>query len=199
MHTPNSIARRPHPGVRALAVLAVLVVAAAACSDPFALKAQYSNMPFVYSLYGISGSGPANAPAALDFATQATVRVDGSFAFDVAFDFDGTGKIRVIPQKLVGAAISGARTVGLQRLTGDYASVLEAPPRGWQYDSTVTVLPGEVVGVRITSGSCLYQASTELYAKVVVDSVKAGGLIFGRGVMNPNCGFKSFADGIPKF
>ena len=199
MHTPNSIARRPRPGVRALAVLAVLVVAAAACGDPFALKAQYSNMPFVYSLYGISGSGPANAPAALDFASQATVRVDGSFAFDIAFDFDGTGKIRIIPQKLVGAAISGARTVGLQRLSGEYSSVLEAPPRGWQYDSVVTVLPGEVVGVRITSSSCLYQASTELYAKVVVDSVKAGGLMFGRGVMNPNCGFKSFADGIPKF
>ena len=199
MHTPTSISRRPHSGVRALAVLALLAVAAAACSDPFALKAQYANEPFVYSLYGISGTGPANAPAALDFSSRATVRVDGSFAFDVAFDFDGTGKIRIIPQKLVGAALSGARTVGLQRLSGNYASVVEAPARGWQYDSTLTILPGEVVGVRITSSGCVYQSSTELYSKFTVDSVKAGGLIFGRGVMNPNCGFKSFADGIPKF
>jgi hypothetical protein len=37
-----------------------------------------------------------------------------------------------------------------------------------------------------------------MYAKIVVDSVKAGGLIFGRGVINPNCGFKSFAEGIPE-
>ena len=199
MHTPNSIARRPHPGVRALAVLAALVVAAAACSDPFALKAQYANMPFVYSMYGISGSGPANAPAALDFATQATVRVDGTFAFDIAFDFDGHGKIRIIPQKLVGAAITGARTVGLQRLTGAYEAVVEAPARNWEFDSTLTVLPGEVIGVRITSSNCVYQSSTENYSKLVIDSVKAGGLIFGRGVTNPNCGFKSFADGIPKF
>jgi hypothetical protein len=180
-----------------LAILVLAVFAVVACSDPFALKAQYSNMPFVYSLYGLSGSGPANAPAALDFASISTVRVDGSFGFDVAFDFDGTGKIRIIPQKLVGAAVSGARSVGLQRLTGDYASVVLAPAHGWVFDSLLTVLPGEVVGVRLTSASCTYQLSTEIYAKFVVDSVKAGGLIFGRGITNPNCGFKSFAEGIP--
>jgi len=201
MHTPNSMSR-PFIRARALAVLTLLAAAGAAaavaaCSDPFALKAQYSNVPFVYSLYGISGAGPANAPAALDFATQSAARVDGSFAFDVAFDFDGGGKIRVIPQRLVGAAVSGARTVGLQLLAGDYATVLEAPPRGWQFDSTVTIVPGQVVGVRLASGSCAYQASQEIYAKFVVDSVKTGGLIFGRGLVNPNCGFKSFADGIP--
>ncbi len=189
--------RRSRPRVRALAVLALLVIAIAACSDPFKLKAQYANEPFVYSLYGISGAGPANAPAALDFSTRSTVRVDGSFNFDVAFDFDGTGKIRILPQKLVGAAVTGARTVGLQRIPGVYETILDAPSKDWKFDSTLTVLPGEVVGVRITSGSCIYQISSELYAKFVVDSVKTGGLIFGRGVINPNCGFKSFADGIP--
>jgi len=200
MHTPNSIARRPRHGVRALVVLTLVVVAVAACaSDPFAVKAQYANEPFVYSLYGISGSGPANAPAALDFSSRTTMKVDGSLAFDVAFDFDGKGKIRIMPQKLVGAAVSGARTVGLQLLPGVYESVIEAPSKGWQVDSMLTILPGEVVGVRIASGSCAYQSTTVLYSKFVIDSVKAGGLIFGRGVMNPNCGFRSFADGIPKY
>ena len=60
-----------------------------------------------------------------------------------------------------------------------------------------SVLPGEVVVVRLTSSSCAYQLSSEHYAKFVVDSIKAGGLLFGRGMFNPNCGFKSFADGIP--
>jgi hypothetical protein len=197
MHTTHPNLRRPVLGVRGMAVLVLAVLAVAACSDPFSVKAQYANVPFTYSLYGISGSGPANAPAALDLANVATVRVDGSFGFDVAFDFDGTGKIRILPQKLVGASISGARTVGLQRLSGVYETVLLAPARGWVFDSLLTVLPGEVVGVRLTAASCAYQLSTEIYAKFVVDSVRAGGLIFGRGVMNPNCGFKSFDVGIP--
>jgi hypothetical protein len=185
--------------VRALAVLALFTAATVvtACKDPFALKAQYANEPFVYSLYGISGKGPANSPAAIDFATMSAVRVDGTFNFDVAFDFNATGKIVIIPQKLVGAAVSGARTIGLQRIPGVYDAVLDAPAGGWQFDSTLVIIPGDVVGVRITSASCVYQQSTEVYAKFVVDSVLTGGLIFGRGVMNPNCGFKSFATGIP--
>lgn len=188
---------RPLRGVRAVTVLAVAVFAVAACSDPFSTKAQYANSPFGFSLYSLSGSGPANAPAALDFGSLSAVRVDGSFAFDVAFDIDGAGKVRIIPQKLVGASISGPRTVGLQRVSGVYETVLLAPSKGWVFDSTVSVLPGEVVAVRLTSSSCAYQLSSEMYAKFVVDSVKVGGLIFGRGMFNPNCGFKSFEDGIP--
>ncbi len=197
MPTTNTTSRRFHRAARRLAALAVAVFAVAACSDPFATKAQYANQPFAYVLYGISGTGPANAPAALDLNSMSAVRVDGAFGFDVAFDFDGKGKIRVIPQKLVGAPVSGSRTVGLQRLSGVYESVILAPSKGWQTDSLLLVLPGEVIGVRLTSSSCAYQLSTDLYAKLVIDSVKTGGLIFGRGLMNPNCGFKSFEDGIP--
>lgn len=197
MHTTHLNLRCPVLGVRGAAVLALAVFAVAACSDPFSVKAQYANVPFAYSLYGLSGSGLANAPAALDLTSTAAVRVDGSLNFDVAFDFDGAGKIRIIPQRLVGASISGARTVGLQRISGVYETVLLAPARGWVFDSLLTVLPGEVVGVRLTSASCAYQLSSEIYAKLVVDSVKTGGLIYGRGVLNPNCGFKSFEDGLP--
>jgi hypothetical protein len=197
MHTTHPTLRRPLLGVRGLAVLALAVFAVAACSDPFALKAQYANVPFTYSLYAISGTTLVNAPSALDLTTTSAVRVDGTLAFDVAFDFDGTGKIRIIPQRLVGASTTGGRTIGLQRLTGTYESALVAPVHGWVFDSVLTVLPGEVIVVRLTTAACAYQLSTETYAKLVVDTVKAGGLLVGRGVMNPNCGFASFADGIP--
>ena len=180
-----------------MAFVAMAALAVSACSDPFKVTAQYANTPFAFSLFALSGSGPANAPAAIDFGTLGAVRVDGSFGFDVAFDFDGTGKIRVIPQKLVGTSIGGSRTVGLQRVTGVYETVLLAPSKGWVLDSALSVLPGEVVVVRLTSTGCVYQLSSELYAKFVIDSVKAGGLIFGRGMTNPNCGFKSFEPGIP--
>lgn len=197
MHTTPPNLRRPVLGVRGLAVLALAVLAVAACSDPFSTKAQYANVPFTYSLYALSGSGLANAPAALDLTSTSAVRVDGSLAFDVAFDIDGSGKIRIIPQRLVGASTGGVRTIGLQRISGVYESVTLAPARGWVFDSLLTVLPGEVVGARLTSASCAYQLSSEIYAKLVVDSVKSGRLIYGRGVLNPNCGFKSFEDGIP--
>ena len=198
MHTTKSPLRRSRGATLALFGLAVAALVAAGCSDPFKLKAQYSNEPFVYSLYGISGSGPANAPAALDLVGRSAVRVDGSLAFDIAFDFDGTGKILILPQKLVGTPVSGARVVYLQRVTGSYESILLAPTGNWTTDSVMRVLPGETVAIKLTSASCAYQMSTDLFAKVVVDSVKSGGLIFGRGVVNPNCGFKSFAEGIPE-
>jgi len=197
MHTMKFLLRRGARAALGPCLLAVAVFATAGCSDPFKLKAQYANEPFVYSIYGITGQGPANAPAALDLVGRATVKVDGSFNFDIAFDFDGAGKVVILPQKLVGTPVSGSRVVYLQRIPGSYESVLLAPTRNWQSDSAFKVLPGEVVGVKLTSASCLYQLSSDLYAKIVVDSVRTGGLIFGRGMLNPNCGFKSFAEGIP--
>jgi hypothetical protein len=198
MHTLKSILGRRRRAALRLFPLAVAALALSACEDAFKLKASYGNEPFVFSLYGISGTGPANAPAALDLVSRTPVRVDGNFNFDIAFDFDGGGKIVILPQKLVGTPITGSRTVALQRISGSYESVVLAPTTGWKLDSAVTVLPGEVLGVRLTSASCLYQLSSELYAKLVVDSVKTGGLIFGRGVINPNCGFRSFVEGIPE-
>lgn len=197
MQTTNSISRRLARAARGAAILALASVAATACSDPFTMKAQYATEPFSFSLYALSGAGPANAPAALDLLSRAPMRVDGNFTFDVAFDLDGKGKIVIIPQKLVGTALSGARIVALQRISGTYESVLLAPVGGWQADSALSVLPGEVVGVRMTSTACSYQLSNLMYAKFTIDSVRAGGFMFGHGVVNPNCGFKSFESGVP--
>ena len=197
MRTPNSSLSRGRRAVAGALLLAASALALAACSDPFKLKAQYANEPFTYSVYGMSGAGPANAPAALDLLGRSPMRVDGTFGFDIAFDFDGHGKILIIPQKLVGTPMSGARVVGLQRLSGSYESILEAPLHNWMLDSALAVIPGDVVGVRLSTASCVYQLSTEMYAKIVVDSLGSGGLMYGRGVFNPNCGFRSYADGVP--
>jgi hypothetical protein len=183
----------------ALAPLAVtfVAVALAACSDPFALKASYANEPFTFSLYALTSKGPLNAPSALDLTAASVVRADGTFGFDVAFDLDSKGKVLIYPQKLVGSSLSTSRTVGLQRVSGTYESLLIGPSANYQADSILAVNVGEPVAIRLTSSSCTYQLSTEMYAKIVIDSLGSGGLMFGRGVFNPNCGFRSFADGIP--
>lgn len=178
-------------------VLAAAAWLATGCSDPFKLKASYANEPFTYSVYGLSGTGPANAPAALDLVSRTTAKVDGSLAFDIAFDVDKSGKVLIIPQKYIGASLTGARSVYMQRVTGTYDALTEAPTKNWLLDSTMAVLPGEPVAIKMLSSSCVYQYSQELYAKIVVDSVKPSGLIFGRGVIDPNCGFRSFATGVP--
>jgi len=198
MTVMNSTRPRARRALFGPLLLAAGLLALAACDDPFKLKAQYGNEFFVYSAYAMSGSGPANAPAALDLLGRAPVRVDGNLNFDIAFDVDRvTGKVLIIPQKLVGTPTTGSRTVALQRMSGAYESVLLAPAKNWQADSALAVSLGEVVVVRLTTMSCLYQLSSDMMAKIVVDSVKAGGLLFGRGVLNPNCGFRSFAEGIP--
>jgi len=187
-------------GVRAVLgplAMALVAVALAACSDPFKLKASYANETFTFALYALSGSGPLNAPSALDLTARTVVRADGNFAFDVAFDLDSKGKILVFPQRLVGSAASGARSVAMQRVGGAYESLVLAPTGGWQLDSILSITPGETVAIRLTSPSCVYQLSNELYAKIVVDSLAPRGLMFGRGVFNPNCGFRSYAEGVP--
>lgn len=176
---------------------ALVAVALAGCSDPFKLKASYANEPFDFSLWALTGNGLLNAPAALDLTARSVVRVDGTFSFDIAFDLDSRGRIVILPQKLVGAALSASRTVALQRMTGGYESVALAPLDNWLADSVLAVNVGETVAIRLTSPSCVYQLSSQLYAKVVVDSIARGGLMFGRGVFNPNCGFRSFASGVP--
>ncbi len=197
MHTMNSTHRRRLRAALLPCLLASAAWLATGCSDPFKLKANYANEPFTYSVYGLSGKGPVNAPAALDLVSRTTAKVDGGLNFDIAFDFDQSGKVVIVPQKLVGASLAGSRSIYLQRVTGTYEALTEAPTKGYLLDSTVAVLPGEPVALKLVSASCTYQYSSDLYAKIVIDSVKANGLIFGRGVIDPNCGFRSFADGVP--
>jgi hypothetical protein len=197
MQTIFSHLRRPRRAAAGVAILALAVFVASGCSNPFALKASYANTPFNFALYSLTGTGPANAPSALDIQSYSAVKVDGNFGFDIAFDLNAQGKIVVLPQKRVGTPLAGARVIALQHIAGAYDSVLEAPPGGWVLDSTLVVATGDVIGVKMTATSCLYQISQTLYAKVVIDSVKTGGLMYGRGVVDPNCGFKSFEAGVP--
>jgi hypothetical protein len=186
-----------------LALLATMcvVIVLNACGNVASLKATIPTSVDTLSLWALSGT-PPSYPSAISIAARQIVRVDGFAAFDIAIDIDANGKAVVYPVKLIVATPGGSRQVGIQRVSGTFETVLEAPQTGFETDSSLVMAPGEVVAVQSPHNSsgdiCQFAISPDLYAKIAVDSVNlASRIIYLRMGFDPNCGFRSFADGIP--
>ena len=186
-----------------LALLATMCVVTVlnACGKVAGLTATIPTYVDTLSLWSLSGT-PPSYPSGISITTRQIVRVDGFAAFDVAFDIDVNGKTVIYPVKLIVASPGGSRPVGLQRVTGPFENVLEAPKTGYETDSALVMVPGEVVAVESPhNGSgdiCQFSISPNVYAKIGVDSVNlASRVIYLRMGFDPNCGFRSFATGVP--
>jgi hypothetical protein len=130
------------------------------------------------------------------------VPVDGFARFDVAFDIDASGNPVVYPVKLVVNSTGGSRPVGMLKLPQAFATVTEAPKTGFETDLPFVLAPGETLVVQsahnFSGDICQFALSQYIYAKIAVDSVSlANRLIYLRLGLDPNCGFRSFASGIP--
>jgi len=172
-----------------------------ACGNIANLTATLPTFTDTLSLWALSGT-PPSYPSAIAIPTRQIVRVDGSAGFDIAFDIDANGKTVVYPVKLIVATPGGSRPVGIQKISRSFEDVPAAPTTGFQTDSSLAIVPGEVVVVESPhNGSgdiCQFAISPNLYAKIAVDSVNlASRIIYLRMGFDPNCGFRSFADGIP--
>jgi hypothetical protein len=193
-------ARRRAP---ALAAAALAVAAAAACGgrDPYAPIAQTSTVgPQSLTLVPLSRVRAPFYPALdLRFAepVQPAVGVTGNGLvpnFDVAFDVDGAGRIILLPAKLV-VSTTVVPSTGFQTSSTKFDSLGSAPGGTYQSDS-VRVTVGQTVVVQAQSTIC--GAGSFFYAKLVVDSVySTTGALAVRVLSDPNCGFKSFASGVP--
>lgn len=199
----NQPVRRMRRGVL-LAVLA-LVGGAAACEDPFEITANYPNIDQSLEVWAITGS-PASYPSGilmvapgLPRASAARLDASGSL-FDIAFDIDTLGRLRVLPVGSVVAPITGTRVIQFQRPTQTYTAIAEAPRTGWTADSVLLVGQGQSFLVRVSTQYCQFDIRQDIYAKFYVDSiVPEDRRIKLRGRINPNCGFRSFLDGFPEF
>jgi hypothetical protein len=183
-----------------LATICVVVVLNA-CSDPIRLRATLATSVDTLSVFALSGT-PPSYPSGIAILARQAVRVDGFAGFDVAFDIDFAGNAVVYPVKLVVNTPGGSRPVGLQKLAGSFENVLEAPVTGYATDSSYALVPGETVVIQSAqneSGNlCQFALSPYVYAKVGVDSVSlASRTIYLKLGLDPNCGFRSFATGIP--
>ncbi|MGI8402783.1 MAG: hypothetical protein ACR2NS_14445 [Gemmatimonadaceae bacterium] len=186
-----------------LAVLATMCVALAlsACKGPTSLKARLSTSTDSLTVYALSGT-PPSYPSGVSLTGRQVVRVDGFASFDIALDIDGNGNAVIYPVKLVVSTPGGARPVGLQVVGGGFESVTTAPATGFERDSALVVTTGQVVAIQsphnVSGDICQYAISPYLYAKIAVDSVNlASRTLFVRVGFDPNCGFRSFVDGVP--
>jgi hypothetical protein len=201
VHNPRFAQR----AIRRVSVLAALGAALgigslSACGpDPFAVEADTPVVLTTFQIWAITGS-PAPFPTAYSVQNNVTIRLEPSGAFDVAFDITPDGKLQVLPIKAVVAPIGGARTIGVQVATVPYIEVTEAPRTGWNADSTIELVQGQTFLLQVASPLCAQTGRPNLHAKMTVDTIiPAERRALLRGRVNPNCGFRSFADGIPEF
>jgi len=190
-------------------VVVALAILAVACGDLTRPKASTPNIDVSYNLAALTGA-PVNVPTAISFLGGPT-RADSRFAFDLAFDLDPSGAVVILPVRAVGGALGDAifqqqtglplKRVGLQKVTGSFEALREAPTTGYDTLGVQTVVPGTVLAVELLDFSNCYTGfgGSTLYAKLSVDSVNTTTRrIYARSVVDPNCGYRGLvADSIP--
>jgi hypothetical protein len=185
--------------VAAPAIAAGLLVAIVACGDVTAPRASLPTFSDTATVYALNGA-PPGAPTALYVFGEIVVRADANFRFDIAFDFDANGRIILLPVRTVANGLATSHSVGLQTVSTTFDALTEAPKSGYRRDSTLTINPGTTVVIESADPAACgtsFIAST-IYAKVVVEEVDlTARRMRTRFVVDPNCGFRSFATGVP--
>ncbi len=124
--------------------------------------------------------------------------------YDVVFDIRNDSAF-AYPPHVIGVTL----IAGLQLSSQPFGAITEAPTTGYNDTLPVFINAGDVLLVRSTSAQCASQsvaARTFIYAKIVIDSIFYDNAapphiprtIWYRLRNDPNCGFISFKDGIPK-
>jgi len=180
---------------------ASVVVVLSACGDVANLKATFTTSTDTMAVYALSGT-PPSYPSAIAVLARQPVRVDASALFDIALDITPAGQAIVYPLKLVVPNPSGSRPVGLQVVAGSFDAATIAPKEGYQPDTAVVLNPDETLMIQSahngTGDVCQFAINPNIFAKIAVDSVNlASRTLYVRLGLDPNCGFRSFSEGIP--
>ena len=184
----------------ALIVAVGAVVALNGC-DSTSIKAQFENVDTTATVFALNGT-PSTFPSALLFRNGKSnpVRVDASFSFDVAFDLDTAGSVRVYTPRALASQFVSARTVGLKQDSTPFVNVRFAPTTGYKFDSSMVVPVGRTVLVDVIEQSCSQFSilGQHIYAKFVIDSTKTSTrTLYVHFLANLNCGFVSLGEGVP--
>ena len=175
--------------------LAGAALVAAACDDPLDPGAQIPVRTDTLSVFAMSGT-PISHHNTLDIFNIITTRLETGAQFDLAFDIDEQGNTVLYPAPLI---TSAPYRIGLRDSSATFESILRAPTGEYEDEEPLVLEPGEVALVEAQNPNCQFSFSPFIYAKIVVDSVDAGTReIFFRMTVDRNCGYRSFAEGIPR-
>lgn len=181
------------------ALAAALSVATLACGDVTAPQAALPTFSDSASVYALNGA-PSGAPTALYAFGESMVHADQTFRFDIAFDIDASGRAVLMPVRTVANGLATSHSVGLQAVSAAFDALEAAPKDGYRRDSTLTVNEGQTIVIESADPAACGTSfiASAIYAKVVVDEVDTKTRrIRTRFVVDPNCGFRSFAPGTP--
>lgn len=182
-------------------IVPLFALGLAACRDPVRIKATQSTQTDSFVVYAITGTS-VSFPTTYLAAARAVTILTGAGNFDVAFDIDAQGKAVLYPTRLVVSAITFIRDVGLQKVAGDFETVVRAPSSGYITDQPLVLGKGEVAVLQTARNSsndvCTFGISPFIFAKINVDSINlTNRSIFIKTLVNPNCGFHSLKTGVP--
>jgi hypothetical protein len=172
------------------------------CGEPLGIRATENVITGELTLYGFSLAPPSYPSAIITFLAQ-PVPVTPAGNFDVALDITSDSRITIMPVGTMVLPLTGAHSVGLLRAGTDFDAVQSAPVGSYVRDSVMTVGIGEVVVIEANRSRpgdiCSFALSPFIYSKLVVLAADPeSGLLTVRFTADPNCGFRSFAEGIPR-
>jgi hypothetical protein len=180
--------------------LAIALLAVVACEDVTrSIDPNIEVAEDTLTVFPLRGS-PLTAPTALDLYALSTLRVgEVNAVYDLAVDTAG-GAAVLYPSQLID---NEAPNTGIIETSSTFESILEAPTTGYQDTAAVSVSIGETVIVRarnLCGGG--FPGRDFFHAKVqLLELGSSSGFATARFRIrsNPNCGFRSFADGLPEF
>jgi len=194
--------RRLRPIPAPIFVLATIAIAvtAVACRDLTGVPASLPTITDSGVVYALNGA-PLGAPTALQISTGQLVSANSTFAFDIAFDIDSAGHVVLLPLRTVASAIATTHSVGLQVSQASFDNLTTAPKSGYRADTALVASADAVILVQTNDVTTCGFAITgsNLYGKLVIRSVDVAKRVLSvTYTVDPNCGFLSFAEGVPK-
>jgi hypothetical protein len=183
-----------------LIALAIALLAVVACEDVTrSIDPTIEVSEDTLTVFPLRGS-PLSAPTAFDLYNLRTLRVgDANALYDLAID-TAAGAAVVYPSQLIDIE---PPPTGIFETTATFESILEAPTTGYQDTAAVSMSVGETVVVRARN-ACAgnFTGRDFFFAKLqLLELGTSSGFRTARFRIrtNPNCGFRSFADGLPEF
>jgi hypothetical protein len=183
-------------------MVAGVVGAVAACGGDLGVNAFEVAEPVSITVYALNGTAQT-LPAGIELRLRNAVRVDPSWAFDLAFDLNASNEVVVHTVRSVSTELVNLPRIGLQTSAIAFDALIDAPGSGFAYDSLLTVPIGKTVVVDKIDPTCNRFGGAflgfNIRAKFVIDSISTSRrAMYLKLLSNPNCGFKSLEPGQPK-